>query len=76
MKEGEVAKVVVAPTYAFGQHGNPHGFHGSGDEIPGNATLEFHVELLHWRSAADVRTAKFNHRFARQFLSDSEGKVR
>jgi FK506-binding protein 4/5 len=71
MKEGEVAKVVVAPTYAFGQHGNPHGFHGSGDEIPGNATLEFHVELLHWRSAADKEV---DFTFARQFLSDSEGK--
>jgi hypothetical protein len=49
MKEGEVAKVIIGPKYGFGEHGNQHGFHGSGKPIPGNATLEFQVELLDWK---------------------------
>jgi ribosomal protein L21E len=65
MKEGEIAKVVVSPKYAFGQYGNQHGFHGSGGKIPGNATLEFQVELLDWKPAKKVLQIQFKRFFTK-----------
>ena len=48
MEEGEKAILTISPKYAFGEMGNPHGFHGRGKPIPQNATLEFNIELISW----------------------------
>ena len=44
MKKGERALVTLQPEYAYGEHGSP-------PKIPGNAALEFEIELLGWKSA-------------------------
>ena len=41
MKRGEKAVFTIRSDYAYGAE-------GSGDKIPGNATLVFEVELLRW----------------------------
>ncbi len=41
MKKGEKARFTISSSYAYGPQ-------GSGDKIPGNATLIFDVELLRW----------------------------
>lgn len=43
MKKGERAVFTIAPEYAYGSTGAP-------PKIPANATLEFEVQLLSWKS--------------------------
>ena len=47
MKRGERAVLTCKPDYAYGASGSP-------PSIPANATLNFEVELLHWRSVSDL----------------------
>lgn len=47
MERGEVSKFVLSPEYAYGAAGSP-------PTIPPNATLNFEIELLSWKSKADV----------------------
>ena len=47
MYKGEKATLTCAPEYAYGESGSP-------PTIPPNATLEFEVELLSWKSENDV----------------------
>lgn len=42
MKKGEKCVLTCRPEYAYGEDGSP-------PKIPGNATLQFEVELLSWR---------------------------
>ncbi|KAF9358612.1 cytochrome P450 monooxygenase 9 [Mortierella sp. AD094] len=51
MKIGELAELVCAPDYAYGEGGSP-------PKIPGNSTLKFEVELLGFQEPADNPTAK------------------
>ncbi|KAF9104732.1 cytochrome P450 monooxygenase 9 [Mortierella sp. AM989] len=51
MKVGELAELVCAPDYAYGEGGSP-------PKIPGNSTLKFEVELLGFQEPADNPTAK------------------
>ncbi|CAD7701085.1 unnamed protein product [Ostreobium quekettii] len=47
MKKGEKAVLTCAPKYAYGEAGSP-------PKIPANATLDFEVELLGWKSVKDI----------------------
>eukprot|EP00890_Picochlorum_soloecismus_P002491 jgi/Picsp_1/3242/NSC_06082-R1_rotamase fkbp 1 len=47
MSKGEIAKLTIAPEYGYGPS-------GAGDSIPPNSTLVFEVEMLGWKSQADV----------------------
>lgn len=47
MKKGEKAILTCKPEYAYGSG-------GSSPKIPPNATLNFEVELLHWKSVNDL----------------------
>jgi FK506-binding protein 4/5 len=47
MKKGELAKLTLAPEFAYGESGSP-------PKIPANATLVFEVELLSWVSKNDL----------------------
>ncbi|KAF9901844.1 cytochrome P450 monooxygenase 9 [Lobosporangium transversale] len=51
MKVGELAELVCAPSYAYGEHGSP-------PKIPGNSTLKFEVELFDFQESADNPKAK------------------
>lgn len=42
MKKGEKCILTCRPTYGYGENGSP-------PKIPGNATLQFEVELLSWK---------------------------
>lgn len=50
MRRGEKATFTFAPKYAYGSHGSP-------PTIPGNATLQFAMEMLDWK-AQDCSPAK------------------
>lgn len=47
MKKGEKAVLMCAPDYAYGKAGSP-------PKIPADATLNFEVELLGWKSVKDI----------------------
>lgn len=47
MKFGEKSKVTIRSDYAYGES-------GSGDKIPGGATLVFEIELLDWTEGEDI----------------------
>ena len=47
MKKGEKAILTCKSDYAYGASGNS-------PKIPPNATLNFEVELLYWRSVSDL----------------------
>jgi FKBP-type peptidyl-prolyl cis-trans isomerase len=47
MKKGEKAILTCQPDYAYGAAGSP-------PTIPANATLNFEVELLSWKSSKDI----------------------
>merc|ERR1712032_940375 len=47
MKQGELAKFILKPEYAYGTEGSP-------PKIPADATLVFEVELLSWVSKDDL----------------------
>lgn len=47
MRKGEISRFTIAPEYGYGES-------GAGESIPGNATLVFEVELLGWKSHADI----------------------
>ena len=47
MKKGEKAVIRCASEYAYGEKGAP-------PNIPANATLNFEVELLSWKSFKDI----------------------
>jgi len=47
MRKGEKAVLTCKSDYAYGAAGSP-------PNIPPNATLNFEVELLHWRSVSDL----------------------
>lgn len=47
MRKGERARVLVQPEYAFGKM-------GCAPRIPGNATILYEVELLHFVDAEDA----------------------
>lgn len=47
MKKGEKAVLTCAPDYAYGKAGSP-------PKIPADATLNFEVELLGWKSVKDI----------------------
>jgi len=47
MRRGEKALLVCGPDYAYGAAGAP-------PKIPSNATLQFEVELLSWKSQRDL----------------------
>merc|ERR1719188_2132685 len=47
MKKGEVAKLTLAPEFAYGESGSP-------PKIPANATLVFEIELISWASKDDL----------------------
>ncbi|WPT17954.1 Peptidyl-prolyl cis-trans isomerase FKBP62 [Picochlorum sp. SENEW3] len=47
MKKGEISRFTIDPEYGYGES-------GAGESIPGNATLVFEVELLGWKSHADI----------------------
>lgn len=47
MKKGEKAILTCAPDYAYGKTGSP-------PKIPADATLNFEVELLGWKSVKDI----------------------
>ena len=42
MKKGEVSMLTCRGDYAYGKTGSP-------PKIPANATLQFEVELFHWK---------------------------
>lgn len=47
MKKGELAKLVCRADYAYGAAGSP-------PTIPPDATLQFEVELISWKSVKDI----------------------
>ena len=47
MRKGEKCLLTCAPDYAYGARGSP-------PTIPANATLEFEVELIAWKSVNDL----------------------
>lgn len=47
MKQGEIAKLTIAPEYAYGVDGHP-------PAIPPNSTLIFEVEVISWISNDDL----------------------
>eukprot|EP00878_Enallax_costatus_P000765 GHUV01000883.1.p1 GENE.GHUV01000883.1~~GHUV01000883.1.p1 ORF type:complete len:637 (+),score=229.81 GHUV01000883.1:67-1911(+) len=47
MKKGELAKLVCRADYAYGAAGSP-------PTIPPDATLQFEVELIDWKSVKDI----------------------
>ena len=47
MKKGEVAVLTCTADYAYGKQGSP-------PTIPPDATLQFEVELLKWKSSKDI----------------------
>ena len=47
MTKGEVAILTCTADYAYGKNGSP-------PKIPGDATLQFEVELLKWKSDKDI----------------------
>lgn len=47
MRKGEVARLTVAPRYAYGEV-------GAGNVVPANATLRYEVELLDWELGPEV----------------------
>lgn len=51
MKKGEKALLTIKPEYGYGEQGSP-------PTIPGNATLDFEVELLSWNSVKDITPNK------------------
>jgi len=42
MRTGEISLFTIKPEYAYGQE-------GSGTKIPPNTTLQFEIELVHWK---------------------------
>jgi len=51
MKKGEIAKVTIQPSHAYGEAGSP-------PKIPPNSTLVFEIELLSFSSEQDLSKAK------------------
>lgn len=47
MKKGEKSILTCKPEYAYGKSGSP-------PKIPADATLNFEVELLSWKSVKDI----------------------
>jgi len=47
MRKGEIARFTCPPEYAYGEQGIPK-------KVPSNATLIFEIELISWRSDADL----------------------
>lgn len=47
MKKGEKCILKCRSDYAYGEQGSP-------PAIPGGATLNFEVELIHWKSIKDI----------------------
>jgi FKBP-type peptidyl-prolyl cis-trans isomerase len=47
MSKGEISRFTIAPEYGYGRS-------GAGDSIPPNSKLVFEVELLGWKSQADL----------------------
>lgn len=67
MRQGETALLRCEAEYAYGER-------GSGPKIPGGATLEFEVELLRWKSGADLTEDGMVKRSAVPGLGKQEGQ--
>ncbi|CAO2840586.1 unnamed protein product [Amaranthus hypochondriacus] len=68
MKKGEKVLLSVKPQYGFGEQGKPT----SGDEgaVPPNATLQITLELVSWKTVANVTDDK---KVVKKILKEGEG---
>ena len=63
---------------AYGSMGNQQGFHGCGQPIPPNATLQFELQLLDWDEHPVRLPAKHAHAhkaLRASLISSTAGKV-
>jgi len=64
MKKGEKATFRMSPDYGYGAN-------GSAPKIPGNAELEFDIELLSWSAREDITSGKRG--IMKKVLQSAEG---
>ncbi|XP_057534692.1 peptidyl-prolyl cis-trans isomerase FKBP62-like [Amaranthus tricolor] len=68
MKKGEKVLLSVKPQYGFGEQGKPTS--GNEGAVPPNATLQITLELVSWKTVANVTDDK---KVVKKILNEGEG---